>query len=132
MGTTRILIAEGDPTVLKMTAARLEHEGYDVITARDGEEALRAAEEAQPIHLILLGLTLPTRNGYEVCRLLKQGPATAAIPVIVLTATESHFESLADRCMQAGAADWVKKPFRTKDLLACVRRVLGEERPGHG
>ncbi len=129
----RILIGEDDISILKMTKLRLEHEGYDVLAASDGEQVLEQAQVQLPIHLILLDIKLPKLNGYDVCRMLKGHIMTAGIPVIVFSASESQLIYLADRCIEAGATDWIKKPFRTKDLLAKIRRALGEEQEeSHG
>ena len=127
MAKKRILIVEDEPGVLKVTKVRLEHEGYDVITATDGQEALQQAVSELPIHLVLLDIMLPRLNGYDVCRTLKRQPATADIPVIVFTATEAQQQRLGDRCIEVGAADWIKKPFDTKELLVKIRHALGEE-----
>ena len=126
MTRKRILIGEDDPSILKMTKFRLEHEGYDVIGAADGDAVLEQAAGRLPIHLVLLDIKLPKRNGYDVCRILKGQPATAGIPVIVFSASESELQRLANRCIEAGATDWLRKPFRTQDLLAKIHRVLGE------
>jgi len=129
-GRKRILLAEDEPSILKMTKLRLEYEGYEVLAATDGQAAIEQARTALPIHLILLDIKLPKFNGYEVCRALKRHAATAAIPVIVFTASESQLQHLADRCIEVGASDWIKKPFRTKELLAKISRAL-EEQEGH-
>ena len=131
MSKKRILICEDDLSILKVTKVRLEHEGYDVITAVDGEDVLQQVETLYPIHLVLLDIKLPKRNGYDVCRMLKQRRASADVPVIVFTASESQLQRLADRCIEVGATDWIKKPFRTKDLLEKIHRALGEEGGGH-
>lgn len=123
----RILIAEDNPSILRMTQVRLEHEGYDVVTASDGEAAVAQACAQAPVHLILLDIKLPKLNGYDVCRALKQREGTTGIPVIVFSASESQIQYLADRCIEVGAADWIRKPFRTKDLLMKIHRALGEE-----
>ncbi len=122
----RILVAEDDLFVLKMVKLRLEHEGYIVLSAADGEEALQEATREQP-NLILLDIRMPKLDGYTVCRHLRQQPSTAAIPVIIITASEVHLLRLADRCVEVGANDWIKKPFKTKDLLAKIHRLLDEE-----
>ena len=122
----RILIAEDDPDILKMATMRLTYEGYEVLLARDGEEALRQAAEGLPIHLILLDIKLPKRSGYDVCRLLRRQAVTATIPVIVFTASESQLQYLAERCAEAGVTDWIKKPFRTQELLGKIHRALGD------
>ena len=133
MTSTRgcVLLGEDDESVLKVTRARLEHEGYTVIEAIDGEAVLqRAADEA--VQVILLDVWLPKRNGYEVCRILKRQPATRHIPVIIFTASESQMQKLADRCIEAGALDWIKKPFRTTELLEKIRRAMNQKATAHG
>ena len=128
-----ILVAEDDLNVLKVTKLRLEHEGYDVLTSTDGEAAVQQATGHLPIHLILLDVKLPRMSGYDVCRVLKHQPATEHIPVIVFSASESQFQQMADRCIEVGATDWIKKPFQTRDLMAKIHRALGEQEGGvHG
>ena len=126
----RILIGEDDVSILKMTKARLEHEGFEVLTAEDGECVLQqvgAHVPACPIHLILLDVKMPKMNGYTVCQQLKGQAETAGIPVIIFSASETHVQRLADRCIEIGATDWIKKPFRTTELMSKIRRALGEE-----
>lgn len=123
----RVLLVEDDPSVLKMTRLRLEHEGFDVVIAMDGEQALEETDARLPIHLVLLDVKLPRLNGYEVCRTLKRRPQTAHIPVIVFSASESEMQKMADRCIEVGATDWIKKPFRTMDLLSKIRHALEED-----
>ncbi len=127
MAKKRILIAEDDPGILKMTKFRLEHEGYEVIAVTDGEEALHQAEAQLPIHLFLVDIKMPGLNGYELCRALKRWPATADIPVIVFTGSESQLQRLSNKCIEAGATDWIKKPFLSRDLMEKIHRALGEE-----
>ena len=129
MAKKHILIAEDDPSILKMTKLRLEHEGYKVTTAVDGEEALQRAEAELP-SLILVDVMMPKMNGYDVCRTLKRHPTTSRIPVVVFSASMSQVQHLADRCIEAGARDRIKKPFRTKDLLMKIDRALERERGG--
>ena len=132
MTKKRILIVEDDPSVLKMTSIRLRHEGYDVLTATDGESALSTIDQDPQIHLILLDVRLPKIDGYEVCRTVKRQPATMHIPVIIFSASESQLGRLADRCIEAGAVDCIRKPFQTRDLLGKIHRVLEEEGEVHG
>ncbi len=127
----RILLAEDDQSVLRVTKLRLEHEGYDVVVARDGEEALQRVAADGPVHLVLVDLKMPRRNGYEVCRELKAQSNTSHIPVIVFTGSEYHLKRLAEQCLKVGADDWIAKPFRTIDLLQKVRRVLTGREPAH-
>ena len=126
-----ILVGEDDESVLKVTKARLEHEGYDVIEAVDGEAVLQRAVDTT-VQVILLDVWLPKRNGYEVCRMLKRQPATRHIPVIIFTASESGMQKLADRCIEAGALDWIKKPFRTTELLEKIHHALNRTSTAHG
>ena len=132
MAKKRILIAEDDPSILKMTKLRLEHEGYEVITAQDGAAALVEAAAKPQVHLILLDIKLPKLNGYDVCETLKHQSATSKIPVIIFSASESQLQRLADRCIEVGAIDWIKKPFQTQALLRKIHHVLGEEEGSHG
>ena len=132
MSKTRILIGEDDVNVLKMTKVRLEYEGYEVIPAVDGAEVLERAHDELPIHLILLDIRLPKMNGYDVCRALKRQPTTADIPVIIFTGSESEQQRLADQCVEVGATDWVRKPFRTGELLAKIQQALGEKEGNDG
>lgn len=127
----RILIGEDNPDISKVTRARLEYEGYDVAVAWDGDDVLHQVGGGL-FDLILLDVKMPKKNGYEVCRQLKTTAATSAIPVIIFTASEAHWAHLGDRCIEAGANDWIKKPFRTKDLMQKIHRVLGEEERGDG
>lgn len=121
----RILIAEDDVSILKMTKVRLEHEGFIVSIAADGEAVLAQTSDSDVLpHLILLDIRMPKLNGYEVCRELKRRPATAKIPVIVFTASESQLQHLANRCIEVGAVDWIKKPFRTQELMAKIHHAL--------
>ncbi len=126
----RILIGEDDQSILKMTTLRLEHEGYAVVTATNGEEVLHQVKEAPSVDLILIDIKMPRLNGYQVCQQLKSQPDTAGIPVIIFSASESQLQHLANRCIEVGASDWIKKPFRTKDLLEKIHRAFGEEGNG--
>jgi len=131
MAKKRILIADDDLSILKMTKFRLEHEGYEVVAVTDGEEALHQAEAQLPIHLFLVDIKMPKLNGYELCLALKQRAATVDIPVIVFTGSESQIQRLSNKCIEAGATDWIKKPFLSRDLMEKIHRALGEEE-SHG
>ena len=126
-GKRRILLAEDDPSILKVTKLRLEHEGFDVIVATDGQAAVDAAMAIRTIDLILLDVRMPKLDGFQVCKRLKQNPLTTRIPIIIFTASVTQMQRLADRCMELGVSAWLRKPFRSKDLLAKVRQALGEE-----
>jgi CheY-like chemotaxis protein len=127
----RILIGEDDVNILKMTKLRLEHEGYTVITANDGQQVLDQTGAQLPIHLILIDIKMPRLNGYQVCQKLKAQAGTARIPVIIFSASESQLQLLANRCIEVGATDWIKKPFRTQELSQKIHQALGEEDEVH-
>ena len=131
MDRKRILLGEDNLDVQKVTQRRLEHEGFEVITASDGADVLQQATQALPIHVILLDIRMPKLDGYAVCRTLKQQPATAAIPVIIFSASEFELQRMADRCIEVGASDWIRKPFRSAELLEKIHRALGEEGGRH-
>lgn len=120
----RILIAEDDPSLRKMMKLRLQHEGFVVFISGDGEEALREAEKDQPIDLVLLDVKMPRMDGYEVCRRLRAMAAMANVPIIIMTASEGQMMQLLDRCIEAGADDWIRKPFQTGEIMSKIHRLV--------
>ena len=114
----RILIVDDVPTNLFILFELLTREGYEVIQALSGLEAIALAQTRQPI-LILLDIMMPSMNGYEVCRRLRSTAATAHIPVIFLSALDTPFDKV--RAFHSGAADYVTKPFQTEEVIARVR-----------
>ena len=125
----RILLAEDDQAILQMTKLRLEHAGFEVVLAVDGEAAINAAIGPGGFDLILLDIRMPKCDGFEVCRRLKAHAATASIPVVVITASSTHWQYLAHRCIELGVTDWLRKPFRSRELLEKIHRALGEPLP---
>ena len=124
----RILLVDDELPVLKVTKLRLEHEGYEVVTAIDGEEALeKILPPAKNFDLILLDLKLPKLDGFRVCERLKKSPEASKIPVIVFTASSASWQQLTDQCVDLGIADKIRKPFQTKELLSKIRQAMGEE-----
>ena len=124
----RILLVDDEPPVLKVTKLRLEHEGYEVVTAIDGEEVVeKVLSQGMGFDLILLDLKLPKLDGFRVCERLKKNPEASKIPVIVFTASSASWQQLTDQCVDLGIADKIRKPFQTKDLLSKIRRVMKEE-----
>jgi DNA-binding response OmpR family regulator len=119
----RILAVDDEPHILKLVAFSLKSGGYDVLEAADGLSAISIAQAEQP-DLILLDVMMPALDGYEACRRLKDDPVTAEIPVIMLTAKTQEAEQKTGR--DAGAVDYINKPFTPKDLVAQVREFLGE------
>jgi DNA-binding response OmpR family regulator len=117
-----ILIADDDPDILALVSFRLERAGYDVVAAANGEEAVQLALERKP-DLAVFDVMMPRVDGYEATRRLRQHEETKRIPVILLTARVQE-EDIA-RGFDAGADDYVKKPFSPQELGARVQAVLG-------
>lgn len=128
MPKKRILLADDDPSIRKMTGARLQHAGYEVVVASDGEEVLAQVAAHDTIDVILLDLNMPKLNGFQVCQRLKANPQTAQIPIVIFTAAETFIKRLADLCIELGAADCIEKPFRSQALLEKIEEVVENER----
>src|SRR5688572_9464485 len=124
---TRIFFVEDDEAIRETTRVALEDDGYLVDEAVSGEEALRAFER-QPPDCVLLDLMLPDQSGFDVCRALRQ---RSSVPIIMVTARSDTFDVVAG--LEAGADDYVTKPFQPKELAARIRallrRVRGMEPP---
>ncbi len=117
-----VLVADDDEDILALVAFRLERAGYAVVTAHDGEQALALAREKEP-DLAVLDVMMPRLTGYEVTEHLRRDQATSRIPVILLTARVQ--EADVTRGFEAGADDYVKKPFSPQELRARVQAMLG-------
>ena len=126
----RILFADDDPAVLKMTTLRLESSGFEVIAVPDGEEVLQRVSAQPAFDLFLIDLKMPKLDGFQVCERLKGDPATARIPIILFTGseTETRWQGLTAQCIELGVTDWLRKPFRSNELLEKVHHVLGLQR----
>jgi DNA-binding response OmpR family regulator len=117
-----VLVADDDPDILDLVRYRLERSGYEVATARDGLEAVQLAGELSP-SLAVLDVMMPSLNGFEVTRRLREDPATRESPVILLTARAQ--EADVQEGFDAGADDYIRKPFSPRELSARVQAVLG-------
>jgi DNA-binding response OmpR family regulator len=117
-----VLVADDDPDILKLVTLRLERDGYEVVGAANGEQALEHAFERTP-DLALIDVSMPKLDGYEVAQRLRRSDATKTIPIILLTARAQ--DSDVARGVEAGADDYVKKPFSTADLRSRVQAALG-------
>lgn len=118
-----ILVVEDEPSVRDVIAEILEDAGYAVVAARDGEEALRAAQQAPP-SLVLLDLLLPQIDGFALARRLKAHPSTRYVPIIAISALGSPNDR--GDALRSGCDAFIAKPFDLADLLAMVRRYIGD------
>jgi len=117
-----VLVADDDPDILALVALRLEHDGYEVVRAHDGQGAIDRALERTP-DLALIDVSMPRLDGYEVTARLRENDATSRIPVILLAARAQ--EADVARGLEAGADDYVTKPFSTDELRSRVQAALG-------
>ncbi|MSN26135.1 MAG: response regulator [Geobacter sp.] len=118
----KILAVDDEPNILMSIEFILEMEGYQVHTARDGDEALEVAERVRP-DLILLDINMPRKDGYEVCRILREREHLSGTKVIMLTAKGQTLER--KKGLEVGANEYVTKPFSADELLNTVRTCLG-------
>ena len=120
---TRILAVDDEPHILRLVSFSLSARGFEMLEASDGLAAIEVAEREQP-DLILLDVMMPVLDGYETCRRLKANAETAHIPVVMLSAKSQKAEQAVG--LEAGALDYICKPFTPKDLVEQVRGFLGE------
>ena len=114
----KILVVEDDRTLLDLLKYNLEKEGHEVVTAVDGAEAIEKAR-ASPPDALILDIMLPVLNGLEVCRILRK---EMTVPIIMLTARDDEIDKISG--LDAGADDYMTKPFSMRELLARVRAIL--------
>ena len=119
--TATILVADDDPDILGLVKLRLERDGYDVVTAACGMDALTLARDRRPA-LAVLDVSMPGMTGLEVTQKLRADEATAAIPVILLTARVQEADVAAG--LASGADAYLKKPFSPQDLRERVAALL--------
>jgi two-component system response regulator MtrA len=114
----RILLVEDDPSIREITAIGLTAAGFEVVTATDGVEGLERFR-SEPADLVLLDVMLPRLDGYEVCRQIRR---SSTVPVVMLTARADTMDVVLG--LEAGADDYVRKPFEVPELIARVRAAL--------
>lgn len=119
----KILVVDDEPPMIQVLSYNLKQSGYEVLVARDGEEALAQARRHLP-DLILLDLMLPKIDGLEVCRRLRR---ERDVPIIMLTARDDEIDRVVG--LELGADDYVAKPFSVRELLARIRNVLRRFQP---
>lgn len=121
--SARILVVDDEPPIVEVLTYNLERANYQVLVARDGQEALDLARREQP-DLIILDLMLPRLDGLEVCRALRR---ERDVPIIMLTARDAEVDRVVG--LELGADDYVVKPFSVRELMARVKSVLRRTAP---
>lgn len=121
MAREKILVVDDESDILSLVQYNLEKEGFKVITASDGQEALRRIASELP-QAIILDLMLPQIDGLEVCRQIKRNEATSGIPVIMLTARGEEIDRVVG--FELGADDYITKPFSPRELILRLKAIL--------
>jgi len=121
MSNKRILVADDEPHILNVVSFKLRNAGLEVITARNGQEALELAKSERP-DLVIVDYQMPVLDGLEACIRLREEPATASIPVIMLTARGIDIEQV--ELERAGINSLMAKPFSPREVLARVQELL--------
>ncbi len=117
----KILVVDDEPDAVELIRFNLRAAGYEVLTAGDGDEALKKARQLLP-NLILLDLMLPEVDGLEVCKILRRDSRVSGIPIIMLTAKAAEIDRVLG--LELGADDYVTKPFSPRELVLRVKRLL--------
>jgi two-component system alkaline phosphatase synthesis response regulator PhoP len=118
-----ILVADDEPAVLRSLEFILKKEGYRVLTAVNGQEAYDLASANLP-DLVLLDIQMPRMDGNQVCRQLRDTPASAELYIIMITAKGQESDRL--NSMESGANEYITKPFSPRKVIARVKEILGE------
>jgi DNA-binding response OmpR family regulator len=117
----KILIVDDEPNIVISLEFLMRREGYEVLVARNGEEAMRHMQEKRP-DLVLLDIMMPKINGFEVCRQIRAHPDLSAVRIIMLTAKGRSAEI--EKGLGMGADGYITKPFSTRDLVFQVKKLL--------
>jgi two-component system phosphate regulon response regulator PhoB len=123
---SKILVVDDEPEAVELLEFNLKQAGFDVLSVADGAQALKKARSTLP-NLIVLDLMLPEIDGLEVCKMLRRDPATAGIPIIMLTAKAAELDRIVG--LELGAEDYITKPFSPRELVLRVKKVLHRGRP---
>lgn len=121
MSRQRVLVVDDDRAVVRLMLGYLEQAGYQVLVAYDGETALQQIRQGQP-DLVLLDLMLPDRDGWDITRSIRNNPALATLPIIMLTARVTAEDKIIG--LELGADDYVTKPYNPREVVARVRARL--------
>jgi twitching motility two-component system response regulator PilH len=121
----KVLVVDDSWTDLTLMTSPLREEGFEIITAADGDEALEKAWREQP-NVILLDVVLPKQNGFQVCRRLREAEQSKNIPVILVSGKDTPMDQRWG--LQQGADFYITKPFSPEDLIEKIRSVIGNPR----
>ncbi len=121
MANKTILVVDDSPTDMRLAMAPLQNNGYQVITAVDGEEALAKATQEHP-DLIVLDIILPKKNGFQVCRQLKTSPDTQDIKILLVSSKSQDSDRFWG--LKQGADEYMTKPYEDQDLLTNITKLL--------
>jgi len=122
MAANKILVVDDEMHIIRIVKYKLESAGFTVLSALNGEEALKVAREQKP-SLIFLDIMMPGLNGYEVCSELKNDPSTKDIIIIMLSAKGQEADKI--KGLEVGVDEYITKPFSPQDLLDRARDLLG-------
>ncbi len=125
MSAKTILVVDDSPTALKITSETLSEQGFNVLSASDGEEALEIATKMHP-DLIVLDIILPKKNGFQVCRQLKTESASSDIKILMLSSKNQASDRFWGQ--KQGADAYITKPFDDEELLAAIEALLKGEK----
>ena len=125
----KILIADDEPDILEIIGYNLSREGYDIYTAKDGDDAVAKAKEVKP-DLIILDMMMPHKNGMEVCEILRAQPAFADTIIVFLTAINDENKEI--KMLDMGADDYITKPIAPKVLVSHINAMFRRNRKDDG
>ncbi|HBE83791.1 MAG: response regulator [Blastocatellia bacterium] len=117
----KILVVDDSPTIRKLITGKLEKSGHEVYCASDGVDAMEQLQALQP-DLILLDITMPRMDGYQVCKLIRGNDATKDVPVVMISGKDGFFDKVRGR--MAGTSGYITKPFGPETLMKVVEGYL--------
>lgn len=118
---TKVLIADDDPHILMLTRLILQNQGYELIQANNGQEAIDFAIKEEP-DIVFSDIMMPKKGGFDVCRTLKANPKLSHIPIVLLSALQDN--QYQENSIQEGASEYIHKPFELNDLNKCIQRFV--------
>jgi twitching motility two-component system response regulator PilG len=122
-----VLVVDDSPTIRKLVAMTMEKNGYQVVVAADGYEAVDRIRDRGVPALILLDITMPGMDGYQLCKLLRQNRDTAKVPIVMLSGKDGFFSKIRGR--MAGSTEYITKPFQPETLVKVVAKYCGRKQP---